>query len=120
MNKFCKWLIEKLGGVPKEDWCLFHSDYWKEECVRMSVYVAKEHFNDATKPDIERELARKLGEELLERDLLMFDRFLKPDIHGDIQIHCQANVLRLKERTSMHMPPHLKKGDDTMNESTKQ
>lgn len=121
MTKFRKWLIHKLGGISKDQWCMFHSDYWKDEFVSTSIYVEKEHYNDSTKADIERELAERLSKELLKRDLLMFSASSIPDIHGDIHVTCQTHALKLKERAPYHMPSRLvaKKGDDKMNEESR-
>ena len=108
MTKLRKWLIERLGGVVKEGrWCTFQSDYWKDECVRTTIYVPNELYNDATTPDIERELVEKLSRELLRRDLLCFCDASVPDSNGDIWISCQANVLKFKKRERFHMLSRL-------------
>lgn len=119
MNKFRKWLIHKLGGnVDERSWCSFISDYWDQENVSETLYVPKEYYTDAAKNDIERELAAKIGAELLRRDLLFFSANPIFADHGDVPVYCSINVLKLKNRTPGHMPPHLKKGDDTMNGQT--
>ena len=118
MNKFREWLIRKLGGFVLEGLCDWQSDYWEREYVSGTLYVPVEHYKDSTKPDIERELATRIGTELLERNLLFFSpRTSFPD-HGDIPITCSINVLRLKDRSPNHMPSRLSdtKGADKMNE----
>lgn len=112
MNKFRKWLIEKLGGtvqfVPREDqWTLFKSDYWNEKCVHSRIYIPKELYNDDTVSDIERELATNIGKEMLNNGLLFFTDTTVGDDTDSIQVFCQANALTLKVRSDSHMPSRL-------------
>ena len=67
---------------------------------------------------------------MLNKNLLSFSDSWKADEYGDVKVHCQANVLELKDREGK-MPARLKdvdnswikeylnrkqKGDETMNE----
>jgi hypothetical protein len=119
MDNFRKWLIQKLGGYTEMKGGIsgFSSEYWKAENVSHTLYIDPKHFTDAAKDDIEREMATQIGLELLKRDLLSFSThgniFLD---HGDQRIWCMINVLKHKTRDPGMRPPHLKKGDDTMNE----
>lgn len=111
MNRFSKWLIRKLGGVVVEDLCDYKSDYWEREHLSKTLYVSSEHYTDAAMDDIERELAENIGKEMLRRDLLCFSVNHIHD-HGDVPIHCYANVLKIKNSAPYHMKPHLRnKGD---------
>lgn len=114
----------------RKKFVLFRSDYWNEKCVGVDIFVPVESYTDANKDDIERELATLIGQELLNKNLLSFDDSWKADEYGDIRVHCQANVLELKDRDGK-MPARLKdvnnswteiymkaKGDQTMNEQT--
>ena len=118
--------------MNERKFCLFRSDYWNEKCVGVDIFVPFESYNDSSKDDIEQELALLIGKELLKRDLLSFSDSWKPDKYGDIRVHCQANVLELKNREGK-MPSRLrdvnnswieaymtkhKQGDETMNERT--
>lgn len=91
----------------KHEFCLFRSDYWNEKCVGVDIYVPSDQYKDSTKDDIEQELARSIGYELLKQNLLSFSDSWEPDAHGDIRVHCQANVLELKDRKGK-MPSRLK------------
>ena len=91
---------------------MFKSDYWNEKCVSADIFVPKELYKDSAKDDIEHQLATLIGEELLKRDLLCFSDSWKPDAYGDIRVHCQANVLELKDREGK-MPSRLKDVDNS-------
>ena len=119
--------------MDKRKFVLFRSDYWNEKCVSVDIYVPFESYTDSNKEDIERELATLIGKELLNKNLLSFYDSWKPDDYGDIRVHCQANVLELKNREGK-MPARLKdldngwvkayienqsKGADTMNEQNR-
>ena len=118
MTDFRKWLIRKLGGFVVDGQCDYQSDYWKREYISGTLYVPVEHYTEKGKDDIEHELAVKIGEELLRKDLLWM-RPRRVD-NGDVPIECSINVLKLKDRRPCHPPPHLvfKKGDEQMNEQT--
>lgn len=90
----------------------FKSDYWNEKCVSVDIFVPAESYIDSNKDDIERELATLIGKELLERNLLSFYDSWKADAYGDIKVHCQANVLELKNREGK-MPARLKGIDNS-------
>ena len=126
MVRFCKKLIRRLRPVKpaaatdaKEDFCLFRSDWYKKEHVNTSIYVPYKKYDNSAIEDIERELVRLLGDELLNRGLLYFNTSVIPDKHGDIQVGCQMTVLEAKDRTGL-MPSRLDikylKGDESMDE----
>lgn len=121
MKKFREWLIRKLGGYTEQTGGIsgYSSRHWSATNVSHTMYIDPEHYTDAAKDDIEREMATQIGLELLRRDLLSFSthgkRFLD---HGDQAIYCMINVLKMRKREPYMMPPHLKKGDDMMNERT--
>ena len=101
-----------MGVAKNREFCLFRSDYWNEKCVGVDIYIPRDLYTDSAKDDIERELAVLIGEELLKRDLLCFSDSWKPDAYGDIRVHCQANVLELKNREGK-MPSRLKNIDNS-------
>lgn len=119
--------------VNDREFCMFRSDYWNEKCIGVDIYVPFELYTDSSKDEIEQELALLIGKELLKRDLLCFNDSWKPDNYGDIRVHCQANVLELKNREGK-MPSRLKdidhrwiraymnrkKGDETMNDNKRE
>lgn len=109
MDNFRKWLIRKLGGHVSDnpEWCSFKSDYYTEEHVNTRIYVPSNHFTDAAKPDIERELATKIGLELLNRGLLWYDMSRTADKHGNVFVDCRINVLKLKDPQPYHAPSRL-------------
>ena len=130
MTEFQKWLICKLGGcIPQEHrGVIFKSDYYKDEHVGVTITVPYEHYTVKNNDNIEQELVRLLGNELLDRDLLYFYDSGRPDRYGDIQVGCQFHVLKNRDRTGL-MPPRLKyrtkngwpndnsdEGDEPMNE----
>lgn len=96
-----------MAEQKDREFCLFRSDYWNEKCVGVDIFVSPDHYNDTTKDNIEQELARLIGQELLKKNLLCFSDSWKPDEYGDIHVHCQANVLELKNREGT-MPSRLK------------
>lgn len=112
MDKFRKWLIHKLGGYTEMKGGIsgFLSEYWDATNIKYTMYIDPADYTDATKDDIEREMATQIGLELLRRDLLSFSThgniFLD---HGDQRIYCMINVLKHKDRGSGMMPPHLRK-----------
>ena len=119
MRNFRKWLIRKLGGFVVDGQSDYQSDYWRRENVSGTLYVPVEHYNEKGKDAIEHELAVKIGEELLKRDLLFMTRYRVDN--GDVPVNCSVNVLKLKERAPYHMPSHLvfEKGDERMNEQNR-
>lgn len=102
--------------MDKRELVLFRSDYWNERCVGVDIFVPFESYTDSNKDDVERELAALIGRELLKRNLLSFSESWKPDAHGDIRVHCQANVLELKDRNGK-MPARLKGIDNSWSKS---
>lgn len=98
--------------MKKRKFVLFRSDYWNEKCVGVNIYVPFESYTDSNKDNIEQELATLIGKELLNRNLLSFSDSWKPDKYGDILVHCQANVLELKDREGK-MPARLKGIDNS-------
>lgn len=91
----------------KEDrLCIFKSDIYDKEHVSTSIYVPVEHYTEDMKESIEQELARRIGEELLNRELLYFHDSWEADSYGDVCVHCQISVLNHKDRTGI-MPSRL-------------
>lgn len=87
--------------------CIFKSDIYDKEHVSTSIHVPVECYNGNSKENIEQELARRIGEELLNRELLYFHDSWKADTYGDVRVYCQISVLKHKDRTGI-MPSRLK------------
>lgn len=105
MMDFRKWLIRKLGGFVVDGQCDYQSDYWTREHISGTLYVPVENYNEKGRDAIEHELAVKIGEELLRKDLLSMSKYQVDN--GDVPVRCSVNVLKLKERAPYHTPPHL-------------
>lgn len=87
--------------------CIFKSDIYDKEYVSTSIHVPIECYTGDSKDSIEQELARRIGEELLSRELLYFSDSWKADSYGDVCVCCQISVLKHKDRTGI-MPSRLR------------
>lgn len=101
-------IIHKLGGITYDDIggeVGAIRNYWKHEPVYTRIYVSKENYDENFRDSIEKEVAHKLAEVMLDMGCISF---MNHNVsHGDVEIMGQAHILRLKRPMPYHMPSHL-------------
>ncbi len=109
MKKLRSAIIHKLGGITFDDVASnvgAIKDYWKHECVHTSVYVNPDHYSEKYAESIEKEIAHKLAEIMLEFGYIAFTDRRASD--GDVEVMGRTHVLAIKQPLPCHMPSRLR------------
>lgn len=93
MSKIKEWLIHKLGGYTSSDFKFVTQSPMQEVQASSKIYILDPDSYEYEKT----QLARKIGEEMLLRDLIKFNVGLELNVSGEevYEIDARAEVLEI-------------------------